>query len=392
MPRKFCLYVLFALYALTLIIPVSANSDQLSEPVFGWWVLDKVYENASGSDRFVLDPESSASVYAENNNAFFIFVDGLASVSMNINTVDEWGGYGYWEKDGNTYRIIIDHTQYPYSETGEILEPDIDSAYIYEYNYDSEQDVFHRYWKDDNPDAMYHDLDFTYTRIPMHFWRMTKVYERGLGEEPVLLNPDTSASLYAESVNIYNFDMSHVSVNLSPEEYPFNNNYEYGTLQRDGDLYTLKFDDGTEMNFTYDAREHVLHRYWVETTADSTYHDLDFVYEQLPIWSWKLKYIFSLEPGKEPVLLDPEAEPLLYHERLYSYYFTINGDAFASIPQVVEDRGKWTMTNDEVLLSYDDGTEMHFLFDSKNYVLHRYKVDDSSDAKYPLLDLVYLIS
>ena len=49
------------------------------------------------------------------------------------------------------------------------------------------------------------------------------------------------------------------------------------------------------------------------------------------------------------------------------------------------------MSEDGVQLRYDDGTEMHFLFDSKNYVLHRYKVDDAPGAEYPLLDLVYLI-
>ena len=391
MSRKFCLYVLFALYLLSLTIPVSGNPDQLSEPVFGWWVLDKVYENASGPDRFVLDPESSASVYAEKDNCFSIFADGLAQVSEGINTVNEWGGYGYWEKDGNTYRIIIDHTQYPYSETGEKLEPDIDPAYVDEYIYDSGQNVFHRYWRDADPEATYHDLDFVYTRIPQHFWRMTRVYERGLGGEPVLLDPESSASLYTEGKNVYNFGISWFTVYLSPEENSFNNS-EHGTLQRNGDSYTLKFDNGTEEHFFFDAREHVLHRYWTETGTDSMYHDLDFVYEQIPAWNWKLKYIFSLESGKEPVLLDPEAEPLLYHEQLYSYNFAINGDALASIPQVAEDRGKWTMSEDGVLLRYDDGTEMHFHFDSKNYVLHRYIVDDAPDAKYPLLDLIYLIS
>lgn len=233
-------------------LPVLADSVQ-TEPVIGAWVLDRVYENASSEDRFVLDPESAASVYAETANVYSLFADGSAQVLLQAEGE-------IFEQNDLTWTIF---------EDSYIICNDI--AVVQEFSWDPEDHVFHRYWKDSEPEATYHDLDFVYMRVPVGTWQMQMVYETS-GDEPVLLEPESSASLYAESDDLYHF----IADGAAAVEY--DGRMEEATWDLDDEDLLLTFDVGGEMLFTYDPDQDMLFRYWADDDQDATYHSLVFVY------------------------------------------------------------------------------------------------------------------
>ena len=266
MLRRIWLVMLF-LMTLLFSLSVYADRETAESPVIGSWMLDRVYENASSEDRLILEPDNAASVYAEKENIYALMADGSAELTMEGVTT-----FGYWEKTDDRVLMVINSTHRPSDENeADIVPPD-----EMEFFYDEEQNTLHRYWKDDAPEAAYHDLDFVYKKIPQGTFRMTKVYSREPGQEPVLLDPETSQSLYAESVNRLSIN-GHQVINTIPAETGFIE--ETGELQRSGDAWLSVFDDGFEMQMTYDDRAEVLHRYWTDDAADAAYHDLDFVYE-----------------------------------------------------------------------------------------------------------------
>ena len=373
--------ILILTLALLFALPVSADYEALSSPVIGSWVLDKVYENASTADRTVLDPESSASLYAEKDNIYAFLADGTAEMTMEGVT-----SCGFWEKQDGSFRMVINSTN-GNSDKTVINEPDIDPLYEMEYIYDEDQNVLHRYWQDNAPDAYYHDLDFVYKQMPQGIWMMTSVYSREPGKEPQLLDPETSQSLYAESVNRLSLFRYEV-INMVPAETEYIN--ETGELKRSGDGWLLEFEDGFETQLHFDDRAGVLHRYWADDAADGGYLDLDFVYEMIPVGSWHLKYVYDLNGEQGPVFLGEEEEPELYQETGCGYIFGPDGRASAGIPDEVPDEGEWSGNNGEIRLRFDDGREMVFAYDAKADVLHRYQAVDDPDAGHQDLDFVYL--
>ena len=163
-------------------------------------MLDRVYEDASGADRRVLDPETSASLYAETANVYFFNNDGTAEMQLNeAGEIIRYEDMTWKEAEGMI-------TLY----SGEDVELEV--------SYDPEDNTLHRYWKEDAPDAMYHDLDFTYVRVPVGAWQMTYVVSSEPGKDPVRLDPENAGSLYAESVNVYTLQPFGVMSVSLPED------------------------------------------------------------------------------------------------------------------------------------------------------------------------------
>ena len=242
-----CLLILFIAS-----LPVGAGGLE-SDPVVGSWMLDRVYENASSDDRFVLDPESSASVYAETANVYSLFADGSAQVVINA-------GEGTYEQNDLTWTLF---------EDSYIICNDI--AVVQEFSWDPEKQVFHRYWKESDPSADYHDLDFVYTCVPVGEWQMQMVYDIS-GTEPVLLDPDSSQSLYAEIDNVYQINADGTAAAV------FDGRTEDAEWTAVDEEFLVTFFGGGEMLFVYDPDQDVLFRYWSDDQTDAAYQALAFVY------------------------------------------------------------------------------------------------------------------
>ena len=233
-------------------LPVLAGGFE-SDPVVGSWMLDRVYENASSNDRFVLDPDSSASVYAETANVYSLFADGSAQVVINA-------GEGTYEQNDLTWTLF---------EDSYIICNDI--AVVQKFSWDPEEQVFHRYWKESDPLADYHDLDFVYTRVPVGEWQMQMVYDIS-GTEPVLLDPDSSQSLYAEIDNVYHIKADGTAAAV------FDGRTENAEWTAVDEGFLVTFFGGGEMLFVYDPDQDVLFRYWSDDQTDAAYQALAFVY------------------------------------------------------------------------------------------------------------------
>ena len=244
---------LFCLFILAFgCIPVWAGGIQ-SDPVVGSWMLDRVYENASTDDRFVLDPENSASVYAESVNVYSLFADSSAQVVINAGEGTFEQNDLTWTKFGDSYIICND------------------IAVVQEFSWDPEENVFHRYWKESDPSADYHDLDFVYTRVPLGTWQMRMVYDIS-GEEPVLLDPDSSQSLYTEINNLYEINADGTAAAV------FDGRVEDADWTLVDGRFLLTFYEGGEMLFDYDPDQDILIRYWFDDYPDVTYQALAFIY------------------------------------------------------------------------------------------------------------------
>ena len=263
MTRKL-FYCLLVVFMLTASLPVFAENEAV--PFSGDWVLDKVYENASSSEKYVLDPENAASLYGEEKNIYSLLSDGSASMLM-----EEESMKGSWKETDGVITMAV--TWVSKENEG---EPDLSGALEMDFVYDAEKNDLHRYWKDDDADSTYHDLNFVYTRIPQGSWHMTKVYSRESGTDAVLLDPESAQSLYAESVNVYELSNWSVTETITSEDYS-----QQGVLVKSGNNWLLKFGEDYEMEMVYNAEENLLHRYWKSEEPQDTYHDLDFVYEQI---------------------------------------------------------------------------------------------------------------
>jgi len=261
MNRKlFCLFILLILA--TAVLPVSAQNENALR-IVGSWMLDRVYENESDSGPVELDPENAAAVYAEKNN-IYTFAGENHTALVTINEAGESITDEYtWKEYGDKYTITD-----PYRTMMEVF-------------YDEENDELHRYWVETAADAMYHNLDFVYTRVPVSEWSLQAVYSNEEGKEPVLLDPENAASLYAEKGNVYtiNHDGS-ASVTMSSDAGPVQIEDENGRWMKTGDGYSFLV-EGFEMELVYDAKENLLHRYFTDTTEGAMYPALDFVYAPL---------------------------------------------------------------------------------------------------------------
>ncbi len=236
-----------------------AAADDAESPAAGSWMLESVYENASGGDKTVLDPESSASLYAETANVYSFTSDGSVEVlTLEAGEIFPQEGMTWDEKDGviRTY-----------------FEENVDM----ELTYDPETDTLHRYWKDEDPGAMYLDLDFTYVRLPIGDWQMKYVVSTEPGQDPVQLDPENAGALYSESTNVYSILPFGTASALLPEDF-----VNQGTWELKDHELVITFEDGDVMTLKYDSPADTLHRYWKDETPDAAYHDLDFVYLRKP--------------------------------------------------------------------------------------------------------------
>lgn len=222
-------------------------------------------------------------------------------------------------------------------------------------------------------------------------WMLDRVYEFASSENPLELQPENAASLYAESSNIYTFTpdgSAEMVMNDGGEKL-----FQRGTWENSsGTVRMIMEESEFEMELTPASDGKSLHRYWKESSADSTYHDLDFVYTKVPAGSWKMTQVISTEPGNEPKVLDPESAASLYSESSNVYYLFADGTASVSLPEGAEESGSWRCHANQVTLTLSDGFEMIFEYDTKTETLHRYWKDDTPDAMYKNLDFVYLPS
>ena len=248
--------ILFMLIALLFVLTAAAYSAENGTGNFtgGSFMLDRVYEDASAEAPHVLDPESSASLYSEKANVYIFAPDGTAEMLL--------------REAGEIYREELSWDQ----EDG-VITVRTDGNVEMELSFDPESSELHRYWKIDAPEAMYHDLDFTYVRIPLGDWQMDHVISSEPGQDPVRLDPETAGSLYAESSNIYSLQPFGAVKASYPEDYT-----EEGTWELTEEGLVITFESGEKMELVYDASEDMIHRYWKEEDPAASYHDLDFVY------------------------------------------------------------------------------------------------------------------
>lgn len=253
----FCLF----LALVCAVVPVIAAADSEEYPDrknIGSWMLDRVYEDASGPEPTELHPETAASVYAEKNN-IYTFVNENNAFFVTIHE----GGESFtesctWEEDGSRFTIRNE-----------------DGIYM-ELFYDEDTGKMHRYWGEPAADFMYHDLDFVYVRVPFGYWVLHAVYSI-CGDEKILLDPENAASVYAEKNNKYKLSEDGTAVEIVPDADSME-----GVWEKVADSYLFRV-GGFEMEFVFDAKNNVLHRYWVADQEDSMYTNLDFVYYPMDI-------------------------------------------------------------------------------------------------------------
>lgn len=264
MVRKFYYSVLMFFFAAAAVLLVFADEYDVHK-VFGSWKLDRVYEYASSESPKELVPEEAASLFAEAKNIYTFLSDNNVFIARINDSVESYSMLGSWEEKENEFTV-------QYDNGGESL-----------YYFDSEQGRLHRYWKETDAEAMYHDLDFVYTRVPAGMWMLEHVVSTEDGRDSVILDPESAASLYAEKNNLYymNDDWS-ASVTVGAENEAFPVDDPDGRWLIDGEKYLFEV-DGYEMEFVYDEETNKLHRYWTDDNADAMYHDLDFVYSRVGV-------------------------------------------------------------------------------------------------------------
>lgn len=252
---------LLLIYVLTaVLLPVYADTEDPAEPVVGSWMLDRVWENASGPEKTLLAPDTSASLYMETSNVYTFNQDGSAAQVVHDGG-DTVTLKGTWKKSEDVYTY------------------DVDEGMPMEFTY--EKNELHRYWKDENPEADYHDLEFVYSRVPVGEWQMTRVFTGKTDSDKTLLDPENAASLYSESTNVYqwNNDGTGTTTLFEGGEAAA---VEEWSWTREGGLYVMKSPD-FETIFAYDPDEDVLYRYWVALATDSMYDNLEFVYTRITL-------------------------------------------------------------------------------------------------------------
>ena len=253
--KKIGLFLSLLVLSFGMILPVSADQPEVS-PIIGSWMLESVYENASGTDPVLLEPENAASLYSESKNVITFFEDGSFEATLRDGD-GVFVGHGIsWTAEGKSVRM----------KDEEGTEQDL--------VYDEETNTLHRYWKETAEDAMYHDLDFVYVRVPVGVWKMTQVFSTDANGTAELLDPETSASLYSESINLYHLSADGSALMEIGEEVSVE-----GTWERDHFDIHLSFDDDL-MDLVYDPDTDTLHRYYSDEAIESMYHSLDFVYHR----------------------------------------------------------------------------------------------------------------
>ncbi|MBQ6519036.1 MAG: hypothetical protein IJI14_09960 [Anaerolineaceae bacterium] len=256
-------YILMVLVSIVLLFfsfaALGKDLDPVSQ-VKGSWMLDLVYENASGNDKFVLEPNEAGSLYSESKNIYTINDDVSVDLIM-ADGDDVWNEKAELFYNDGLYSVVSDE------------------SIILEFEYDPGSGKLHRYWKDNASDAMYHDLEFVYTKVPAGCWKMTKVFSGKPGENRILLDPEEAGALYSESSNLYEIRNDHTA-----SETLFEGGAEAasisGSWRKSGQTYTVEI-NGFELELTYDVEKDELHRYWTGDQADAMYNDLDFVYTRV---------------------------------------------------------------------------------------------------------------
>ena len=256
MNRKVILFISLLIF-LSLNLTVYAVNEE-NHTIIGAWKLDRIYEYASTENPAELDPESAASLYAEQNNIYSFYSEQYLMLET-INTAE--GSHretAHWEETKDGYFVH-------YSEGLEYL------FFLDEENYE-----LHRYWIETAPDAMYHDLDFVYTRVPAGSWMMREVYTQEPDQVRSKLDPSTNQSLYSESSNVYflndNWTAQVMVIDGSDIYWT-----EKGNWTKDGNTYFFDVED-FEMELQYDPSDNTLHRYWTDESGEGSWRNLEFVY------------------------------------------------------------------------------------------------------------------
>ncbi len=367
--KKFLFIFTVLLICISVHTPLFAQSEDARPAWIGSWMLDRVYENASGENPFILQPESAAAVYGEATNIYSFYPDGTAEMAIN-----EGGEIlvqrGKWTQNAGIITMTMDD---PAFEMDLFPAPD--------------GKTLHRYYKELRTDSDYHDLDFVYTKAPAGIWKMTQVFSAESGQEPAALDPESAGSLYSENRNVYYlFTDGKASVLIT--EGGETAATEEGTWRKEGDHYILN-DGMLDMELVYDTEENKLHRYWTIDMPEAAYQDLDFVYFPAPVGSWRLVKVFNEVPGEDRDELTPENAGSLYSESADVYYFFADGTASVSLPEGAGESGYWTQYADHILLTLGDDYEMRFEYDAADEALHRRWEDDDPEAAYKKLDFVY---
>lgn len=259
MYRKFSVIILLFVVAAAAVLPVFADEYDVHK-VLGSWKLDRVYENASSDAPVELDPENAGSVYAEKDNIYTFVSDNNVFTARINGSGDSYTMLGSWEEKEDEYDLHYDN--------GEEAV----------WSFDRENGELHRYWADPADDAMYHDLDFVYKRVPAGMWMLKQVVSLADEQDPVIMDPENAASLYAEKNNLYylNDDWS-ASVTVGAENELFPVEDPDGKWSQNGESYLFDV-DGYEMELFYDEELNELHRYWKDENLEGLYSNLDFVY------------------------------------------------------------------------------------------------------------------
>lgn len=250
--KKTTILVMSVVMLMLVFVSAFAETDDFSAQIAGAWKLDAVYESGE-----LLDPESSASLYAERVNVYIAGEDGNASVFEPIDGGPEYyERKGTWALDGKSFHLEAD-------------------GFDLDLEYDPEENEMHRYLTDADTDATWKNLNFVYKKYPAGDWKLVQVISREPGAEPAVLEPENAGALYSESVNVYSLKYDGTFTVYLPEE-----TEEKGTWKLENGELKMVYEDGLEMTYTYDPKTDRITRVWADDDPQATYHDLEFVYQK----------------------------------------------------------------------------------------------------------------
>ncbi|MBQ9030951.1 MAG: hypothetical protein IJ106_05795 [Parasporobacterium sp.] len=260
--KKTIIILLSAVLAFTMCFAAFAQEETEEVknvyPVVGSWKLDQVFEVKETSDPILLKKEEAQSLYGSGISIFSFDEDGYARNIM-FDAGDMVDVPASWKSTSPDVYI--------YTE---------EDGFELKFSYDEKEDVLHRTFQDDAPDATYKNLDFVYTRAFVGSWTLDQVLAIHDGDAPEELAKEEHQSLYGTDESILTL-YADGKVKEEIKEGP-NASVNEGTwemLNPDKIVYTQ---DSLEMELEYFLVDDTLFRDYKDESPDAPYPHLQFVY------------------------------------------------------------------------------------------------------------------
>ena len=201
-------------------------------------------------------------------------------------------------------------------------------------------------------------------------WKLDQVFEAAQGEEPVLLKKEEAQSLYGSGISILTFDEDGYAHDITFEgEDTSDLAAQWKSTSPNQFVFTEE--DGMELTFTYNEKEDLLHRYFLDDAPDASHQSLDFVYARAFVGSWQLKEVIQVHEGDAPTELPKEENQSLYGDSENIYTFLADGTGKTAMKEAGETyvtEGTWKMPQPDQFVYTEKETDME---------LNYFRVDDT---------------